>query len=645
MTIRVRRAGLARTACSPAGIVATVTDVRITLAAVRRIAAAQMTARQRIVTALLIGAVGLAFADASVVALALPDLYAEFDTSIVGVSWVLTTYALVVAVTAVPVALLHRRVRPLALVAAGVAVFAAASVVAGFAGSLNVLLVARGTQGAGATLLLAGSLPVLAVIGPGRMRARRWWALAGAVGAAVGPALGGVLTQLFDWRAIFFVQAPIVAAALVVALEPAARALRGEGHVVGAPQTRTRDVIVANIGFALVFAALVAALFLGVLLAIEVWRYSPIQGAALVSALPLGMAVGRRFQGAPGPVVAAGGALLLAAGLAGLGLLPGAEPVMAALAFAVCGAGFDLVHEVLDGAAVPADGPAIRASAISVGSRHAGLVLGLALIAPVLSASLEAGIERATLGATQTMLTTDLDLRDKIPVTWALRNAIEEAPRGQVPDLAGEFDERGAEGDNEMAQARDALMDRVTDAVTRSFRPAFGIAALLAALAAIPALLVAGRRSAPARASHALGVAAVGVVALGLLGAELAAGARDVGEFVAEDPCTAPPDPYEGDGLDASIQRIALSTLNGAACELGTTRERLVLSLDDSNPYGDVTWDDEQLEQALRAGAHRAIDDANDRDAIPGWVAAALGFLVDRAPVGWLTDRIDLPGG
>ena len=91
--------------------------------------------------ALLVGAVGMAFADASVVALALPDLYAEFDTSIVGVSWVLTTYALVVAVTAVPVALVHRRVRPLALVVRGVAVFAAASLVAGLATSLAVLLV------------------------------------------------------------------------------------------------------------------------------------------------------------------------------------------------------------------------------------------------------------------------------------------------------------------------------------------------------------------------------------------------------------------------------------------------------------------------------------------------------------------------
>ncbi len=50
---------------------------------------------------------------------------------------------------------------------------------------------------------------------------------------------------------------------------------------------------------------------------------------------------------------------------------------MAAVAFALCGAGFDLVHEVLDAAAVPADGPAVQASAVSIGARHAGLVLGL----------------------------------------------------------------------------------------------------------------------------------------------------------------------------------------------------------------------------------------------------------------------------
>jgi len=140
------------------------------------------------------------------------------------------------------------------------------------------------------------------------------------------------------------------------------------------------------------------------------------------------------------------------------------------------------------------------------------------------------------------------------------------------------------------------------------------------------------------------GVGALGLVGLGLVAVELATGAADTGEFVAEDPCTASPDPYEGGGLDGVVQEIALSTLNGAACELGTTRERLVLSLDPDSGYEDVAWDEETLETALRAGAHRAIDDANDRDAVPGWVAAALGFVVDRAPVGWLVEAIPIPG-
>jgi MFS family permease len=609
--------------------------------------------RRRVGSAALVAAVGLAFADASVVALALPDLYAEFDTSIVGVSWVLTSYAVAVAATAAVVAAAHRRLRPPTLVVTGAVLFAAASVLAAAAGSLAVLLAARAVQGVGAAALLAGSLSVLLATLAREGRARHWWALAGAVGAATGPALGGVLTQAFSWRAIFIVQAPIAAAAAAVLLDPAARRDRTEGRVHGEPGTRGRDVVTANVGFALVFAALVAALFLGVLLAIEVWRYSPIASAALVSALPIGMAIGRQAQTAPAPWRAGGGALLLAIGLLGLAFLPGAHPVFAAIAFAVCGAGFDLVHEVLDRAAVPSDAPAIRATAESVGARHAGLVLGLALIAPVLSSSIEAGVERATLGATQTMLTTELSLRDKLPVTWALRTAIEEAPRGQVPDLAAEFDERGAEGDNAMARARDDLMETVTDAMTRSFRPAFIIAAVLAALAAIPALLVAGwtwrlRRAMPATRAErwgTAGVALLGAVGVGVIAVELAAGARDVGEFTAEDPCTAPPDPFPGDGLDASIQRIALSALNGAACELGTTRERLVLSIDPDSGYDDVTWDDETAEEALRVGARRAIDDADERDAVPGWVASVLRFAVDQAPIRWLVERLPIPGG
>jgi hypothetical protein len=320
---------------------------------------------------------------------------------------------------------------------------------------------------------------------------------------------------------------------------------------------------------------------------------------------------------------------------------------MAAVAFLLCGAGFDLVHEVLDGAAVPADGPAVRASAVSIGARHAGLVLGLVLIAPVLSSSLEAGIDRATLRATQSLLDSELPLSDKIPVTWALRTAIEEAPRGQVPDLAAEFDERGAEGDNAMARARDELMDAVTEAVTRSFRPAFAVAAALAALAAVPALVVALGRRAPVpgrRAPATAGLALLGLATLGLVGAELAAGARDVGRYAAQDPCTTSPDTFSGGGLDGVAQRIALSALDGAACELDTTRERLVLSIDPDSGYADVTWDDDTAEQALRVGARRAIDDADERGSLPGPIASILRFAVDRAPVDWLVEGLPLPG-
>src|SRR6185295_15344817 len=83
--------------------------------------------RTSLLGAVVVVAVGLAFADASVVVLALPDLYREFDTSVVGVSWVLTAYAIVVTLAALVVAAVARWIRPVVLVAAGLALFGAAS--------------------------------------------------------------------------------------------------------------------------------------------------------------------------------------------------------------------------------------------------------------------------------------------------------------------------------------------------------------------------------------------------------------------------------------------------------------------------------------------------------------------------------------
>lgn len=124
--------------------------------------------------------------------------------------------------------------------------------------------------------------------------------------------------------------------------------------------------------------------------------------------------------------------------------------------------------------------------------------------------------------------------------------------------------------------------------------------------------------------------------ALVLLGLELANGAVDAGALATRDPCV-PRSAYPGQGVDATLQRIVLDGLDGAACELGTTREELVLSLAPSSGVR-IPWDDATIERAVRAGLTEAIDDAEQRGSLNGLVALALRQVVERAPIQWLVD-------
>src|SRR5256714_3864645 len=105
----------------------------------------------------------------------------------------------------------------------------AASLACSLAGGLGFLIAARIVQGVGAALLLAGALPVLASLSGSAARGAAVWTLAGTFGVALGPALGGVLTQAFDWRAIFAAQAPIAALGLLAATRARAQAFVEEG--------------------------------------------------------------------------------------------------------------------------------------------------------------------------------------------------------------------------------------------------------------------------------------------------------------------------------------------------------------------------------------------------------------------------------
>ena len=115
-----------------------------------------------------------------------------------------------------------------------------------------------------------------------------------------------------------------------------------------------------------------------------------------------------------------------------------------------------------------------------------------------------------------------------------------------------------------------------------------------------------------------------------LAGVELGRGALNEPAPKIANPCQ----PREGrtGGIDATIQRIVLDGLDGAACRLHTSREELVLSL--GGGVG-VTrrWDEHTIEVALRAGLLRSVDEAVQRGDVPSFLAPALRQLVESAPL------------
>jgi predicted MFS family arabinose efflux permease len=430
-------------------------------------------------------AVAIAFADSSIVVLALPELYGRFHTTIEGVSWVVTAYNVAVAATALALVFLVHRVRAAALLGAGLAVFLAASIACALAESLWFLIAARSVQGVGGALLLAGSLPVLGALTGSAAAGTRLWILAGTFGLALGPALGGVLTQAFDWRAIFAAQAPVAALGMIGLVRSHVHPVAEEGWRPSLART-----LPANACLGLLFGALVGALFLAVLLVISVWDYSPIAGAGIVSALPVAAVAARPVERRlSGLVAICGGAALLAAGLVALALLPSASVWMAIWALALCGAGLGLAVPVLSNAALQPGAGMTRSGTLTVGARHVGLVLALALIAPLLASKVPAAGDRALLRGTAVLLDAPIGLDKKVPVAVDLRKAFARAQEGETPDLKQPFNAHGAEHDSALAATRDRLAGAIAATITRASRSAFFVCAAFAAAALLVAVL------------------------------------------------------------------------------------------------------------------------------------------------------------
>jgi EmrB/QacA subfamily drug resistance transporter len=156
--------------------------------------------------------------DVSVVNVALPSIKADLGFSATDLQWVVNAYALTFAgfllLGGRAADLLGRRV----VYAAGLLLFAGASLIGGLALSGGVLVVARALQGIGGAVVAPASLAIIMATfreGGERNRAMAAWGAMGAVGGASGALLGGVLTEALSWRWILFINIPIgVVAAL-----------------------------------------------------------------------------------------------------------------------------------------------------------------------------------------------------------------------------------------------------------------------------------------------------------------------------------------------------------------------------------------------------------------------------------------------
>ena len=181
-------------------------------------------------------AVGLVLADSSIVILALPDLLSAFDVEVGSLHWPITVFNAVLALAAVPAAFRAAR-----RYGAGLVCERPGAVRRGVAGLRRLAgpLGARrragragGRRGRGGVRV---ALELLTLTTGSERRRCAFLTAAGVAGAAVGPALGGFLTQAFSWQAIFLVQAPLAALAILGTV----RGIRRERAVAAPADRRT----------------------------------------------------------------------------------------------------------------------------------------------------------------------------------------------------------------------------------------------------------------------------------------------------------------------------------------------------------------------------------------------------------------------
>ncbi len=425
--------------------------------------------------------IGLALADSSVVTLALPDILREFDVEIPQVAWVLTSYNLVLALSAVPAAYAARR-RPVIAFVLGTLVFAGASLACGLAPSFGVLVGARCVQALGGALLVCAALDLLTEVVGSDGGAVRTWALAGVIGAALGPAVGGILTETLGWESIFLVQAPLALVTLLACWRLRVRPL---------VEPAGRPNLGANLALLLVSGALTAALFLLVLLLVDGWRIPAAAAGIVVTVMPAAAIATSAFTSRFGGLVtrSACGCILIAGGLTALGVLPGSAWWWTIAPQILVGVGLGLTLSALTERALHGRSPQAVHGGWTIAARHAGVVVGLLLLTPIFTTALDRNEDRALRAGAAAVLDSSIPPLDKLGVAQDVLALVRAADR-EVPDVRRAFDDRP--DDAEYRTLEEQLVSELDRAVTAAFSRPFLLGALLALAALVP-IAVAGR--------------------------------------------------------------------------------------------------------------------------------------------------------
>ncbi|WP_233492822.1 MFS transporter [Chromobacterium sp. ATCC 53434] len=305
----------------------------------------------------------LASLGTSIANVALPELSRRFGASFQQVQWVVLAYLLTVTALIVGAGRLGDLLGRRRLLLSGMALFAAASLLAAWSPWFGGLVAARAVQGAGAAVMMALSMAFVVDVAPRDAigRAMGWLGTMSAVGTALGPSLGGALIAACGWRSIFLLQAALGAAAFALArrcLPEAARPARG--RLGGFDLAGTALLALAASAYALAmtaghgrFGALNAALLAAALCggALFVWRQRRAAAEPLLRlemmrdpALSGGMAMSALVAAVMMVTMVAGPFYLartLGLGMAAVGLALSAGPLVSALSGLPAGAAVD----------------------------------------------------------------------------------------------------------------------------------------------------------------------------------------------------------------------------------------------------------------------------------------------------------------